>query len=156
MYQSFIKVQGSVRLILKDKEGNILQDTGFQENIITNTGKAAIAGLMGNVGAVAAFGWLAVGTSSTAVTAADTTLGAEIVDTGLARAAATMTRSTTTTTNDTLQFDYTWTATGVKTIQEIGAFNASSSGVMVGHKLTGAITTANTNTLVATYKIIFS
>lgn len=138
------------------KRYGVLQlDTGFGDNIITSVGKAAIAGLAGNTGAVTAFSYVAVGTSSSAVSASDTTLGAEITDTGLARTTATVSRVTTTTTNDTLQFAYTWSASGTKTVQEFGVFNASSAGVMLNHYLTGALALVNTNTLVVTYKVIF-
>jgi len=89
-----------------------------------------------------AFSYLAVGTSSTAVAITDTTLNAEITDTGLARASATVSRVTTTVTNDTLQLTYTWTASGVKSIQEIGILNAASTGILLSHALTGTITTA--------------
>ncbi len=151
-----IKIIGKVRLEIYDSEGNLKSDTGFLNNIITNAGKAAVAGLVGNTGSITAFSYLALGTSATVVAAADTTLGAEIVDTGLARTTATASRTTTTVANDTLNFVYTWTATGVKTIQEVGIFNASSAGTMLGHKLTGAQTTANGDQINVTYTIQFS
>jgi len=151
-----VKIQGFVRLVVKDKDGNVIQDTGFKKNVITNGALAVFSGLVGNTGAQTAFTYLALGTDSTVAAASQTALGAEIVDTGLARHAATVTRSTTTQTNDTLQLDWTWTATGSKTVVEIGMFNASSSGVMAARKLTGALSVVNTNTLAATYKIVFS
>lgn len=151
-----IKITGIVRLIVKDKFGNIKDDSGWMKNTITNAALAVFSGLIGNVGSQTAFSYLALGTSTTAAAASQTTLVAEITDTGLSRAAATVTRSTTTQTNDTLQFDHTWTATGNKTVEEIGVFNASSSGVMAGRKVTGSKVMTNTDTLVATYKLIFS
>jgi hypothetical protein len=156
MEKESTKISGYVRLVVKNKEGNILQDTGFQKNTITNGALAVFSGLVGATGAQTAFTYLAVGTDATAALASQTTLIAEISDSGLARHAATITRSTTTQTNDTLQLDYTWTVTGSKTVNEIGVFNASSSGVMAARKVTGAISVANGNSLLATYKIIFS
>jgi hypothetical protein len=150
-----IKIVGKVRLQVFDKDGNIKSDTGFKKNIITNAGKAQIALLAGDATAIP-FTYLAVGTSSTAVAVTDTTLGAEITDTGLARASATVSRTTTSVTNDTLQLTYTWTASGAKTIQEVGIFNASSSGTMLGHKLTGATTVANLDLVAMTYTVQFS
>ncbi len=138
------------------KHGKLLVDTGFSTNVITTVGKAAMAGLLGNTGGVTAFTYLAIGTSNTTPTAADTTLGAEIIDTGLARTIATVSRITTSTTNDTTQYTYTWTASGAKTIQEIGILNASSSGTLLAHKLTNPLTTANGNAVLATYTIQFS
>lgn len=151
-----LKIQGQCRLKIKDKDGKILFDTSFIKNKITNASLAVISGLVGNTGSQTAFTYLAVGTSSTAVSAAHTALQAEITDTGLARTTATITRSTTTQTNDTLQLDYTWTATGSKTVEEIGVLNAASSGVMLGRLLTTSLVLASTNVLQATYKVIFS
>ena len=121
-----------------------------------NAALAVFSGLAGNTGAQTAFTYLAVGTSSTAVSASQTTLGAEITDSGLARAAATVSRVTTTQTNDTLQLAYTWTASGSKTVEEIGYFNASSSGVMGGRALTTTKTLVNGETLAAVYQVKFS
>lgn len=123
-----------------------------RKNKMTNTSLAVISGLVGNTGAQTAFTYLALGTSSTAVSAAHTTLQAEITDTGLARAAATISRSTTTQTNDTLQLDYEWTASGAKSIEEIGIFNAASTGVMLARALTTTLTTVANTVVVATYK----
>lgn len=138
------------------KDGVVLQDTGWLDNLGMNARLAVVAGLYGVTGSQTGFTYLALGTSSTAVAATQTTLGAEIVDTALTRSAATVTRITTNQTNDTTQLVYTWTASGSKTVQEIGYFNASSSGVMGGRALTGSLVLANTIQLQATYQIIHS
>lgn len=153
--ESGFKIIGKVRLVCRDKNGNILWDTGFIKNKITNVSFAVIAGLMGNTGSQVAFGYLAVGTSSSAESAASTALGAEVSNHGLARAAATVSRVTTTQTNDTLQLVYTWTASGGSsdTIQEIGIFNDATVGVMLGRKLTGSKTVNSGEQLTATYKV---
>lgn len=134
--------------------GLVLQDTGFSNNIITTVGKALIAGLIRGSGTAATY--IAVGTSTTAVAVGDTTLGAEITDSGLARVAATTSATTTSTTNDTAQYTTTWTVSGTKTVQEAGLFNAASTGTLLGHKLTGAISVVNGNVLVGTYSIQIS
>lgn len=151
-----IKIKGYVEIELRDKDGLLKLKTKGR-NLITNAALAAISGLVGNTGSQTAFTYLAVGTSATAALAADTTLGAEVTDTGLARAAATVSRVTTTQTNDTLQLAYTWTASGSKTLAETGIFNAASSGVMLGHKiLSTTIAVANGDSLTITYKVQFS
>lgn len=149
-----IKVEGFVTLKVFDKDGN-LKSEHSGKNVITKAGLAQLALLAGNASAVP-FTYLALGTDNTAVTPDDTALGAEITDTGLARAAATISRTTTTVTNDTLRAVYTWTATGVQTIEECGLFNASSGGTMLAHKLTGSTTTASTDQVYITYDIKFS
>lgn len=150
-----LNMEGKIRLQVFTKDGELKDDTGWIKNIITNAGKAQLALLAGDASATP-FTYLAVGTSATAVAATDTTLTAEITDTGLARAAGTVSRVTTTVTNDTLQVTYTWTATGNKTVEEVGLFNASSAGTMLGHALTTTKTLVNTDILVGTYQVKFS
>lgn len=150
------KLGGRFNLVCRDAQGNIKWETDWFDNSIMNVGFAALSGLAGNTGAQTAFTFLAVGTSNTAVVASQTTLVAEVVDTGLARAAATVSRVTTTQTNDTLQLTYTWTASGTKTIEEIGVFNAASSGVMLARALTTSKAMVNTDQLTGTYQIKFS
>lgn len=133
------------------QKGIVKQELDFY-NKMTNASLAAISGLVGNTGSQNAFTFLAVGTSNTAVSAAHTALQAEIVDSGLARASATVSRVTTTQTNDTLQLQKQWTVTGTKTIEEVGIFNASSTGVMLARALTGSLSVVNTNLITATYK----
>lgn len=150
-----LKTKGIVELTIKDIHGNV-RDHSIIENLTMNAALAVFSGLIGNTGSQTAFTYLALGTSSTAVAASQTTLGAEITDSGLARAAATVSRVTTNQTNDTLQLTYTWTASGSKTIEEIGYFNAASSGVMGGRALTTTKTMVNGEQMIATYKIIFT
>lgn len=149
-----IKVEGFVTLQIYDKDGH-LKSESKGHNIITKAGLAQLALLAGDATAVP-FTYLALGTGDTAVTADDTALEAEITDTGLARAAATISRTTTTLTNDTLRATYTWTASGAKTIEECGLFNASSAGTMLGHKLTGSKVTANGDEVIVIYDIKFA
>ena len=150
-----LTIKGMIRLVCHDKDGNLKWDTGFISNGITTAGKAQIALLAGDSSAVP-FTYLAVGTSSTAFSASQTALQAEITDSGLARASATVTRVTTTTTNDTLQLVKSWSVTGSKTIEEVGIFNDSSAGTMLGRALTGTKALVNGDTMTETYKVIFS
>ncbi len=155
MNEQSIKVRGIAQIRMVHPDGSVYESP-WVENIITTVGKAAISGLVGNTGAQTAFGYLALGTSATAVAIGDTTLGAELSTLGLSRAAATVSRVTTTTTNDTLQLLYTWTASGSTTVQEVGIFNAASSGVMLSHLLSGGWAVINGTSLQLTYKVIFA
>jgi hypothetical protein len=121
--------------------------------VMTDAGKAARAGLTNGVGSISAFTYIALGTSGTTPAAGDTALGAEISTNSLARAAATCTRVTTSVSNDTSQWAYTWTASGASTVNEVGIFNASSAGTMLIHDLIGPITTANGFQLTVTCKV---
>lgn len=124
-------------------------------NLITSAGKAQLALLAGDASATP-FTYLALGSSTTAPEIGQTALIAEITTNGLGRAAATVSRVTTDVTNDTLQLTYTWTATGSVTVEEIGIFNASSSGVMLGRALTQTKSLVNTEQITAIYKVKFA
>lgn len=125
-------------------------------NLITSAGKAGLASRLNGSGAEAVFSYLAVGTGTGAAAVGDTTLGTEIVDSGLARAAATCTRVTTSVTNDTAQLDKTWSVTGTKAVTEVGAFNASSGGVLLGRQVFSAINVVNGDSLQLIYKFQIS
>lgn len=150
------KTQGFVRLECRDRNGELKWDTGFMKNLGTNARLAVLSGLAGNTGTQTAFTYLALGTSSTAVSAAHTALQAEITDTGLQRASGIISRVTTTQTNDTLQLVKSWTSTGTKTVEEIGVFNDPTAGVMAGRCVTGSKSLVSGDVLTATYKIVFS
>ena len=92
---------------------------------LTNAGFARIAALIG-----ADTLYLAVGTGTTAFTATKTALTTELTDSGLERASATVTYSTTNVTNDTVNAAHTWTASAAKTVGEIGLLNAASTGTL--------------------------
>ncbi len=149
-----IKLTGKYEMICTDKDGN-LKWRDVVENLVTNAGKAQLALLAGDATATP-FTYIAVGTSTTAVAVTDTTLTAEIVDTGLQRVAGTVTRITTSVTNDTYKVSTTFTATGTKTVEEVGVFNASSAGTMLSHALTGSKALASTDNLAVNYTLQFS
>lgn len=155
-YSSAVKVRGFVECVQYDTDGSILKKMDFSENIVTNAGLAAIAGLVGNTGAITAFSYIALGTDSTAAAASQTTLVAETAVSGLTRTAATVSRVTTTQTNDTLQFVYAFTAAGSADIKEVGIFNASSSGTMLARKVVTTFSLASGQGFTVTYKIVFS
>lgn len=149
-----ITISGRIDFEIRKADGS-LKEAWSVKNTIVNAGKAQIALLAGDASATP-FTYLAVGTSNTAPAASQTALQAEITDTGLARAAGTVSRTTTSVTNDTYQITYTWTASGSKTVEEIGIFNAASTGTMLGRALTTSRSVINGETLTATYKVSFA
>lgn len=122
-----------------------------QHNLFVNAGIANLTALMGGVGTPSVFGYLEVGTGTTAAAAAQTTLETAITDSGLARAASTNTQVTTTVANDTLRMTKTWAVTGTKAITEIGAFDAAVAGNMAGRSVFSAINVVNGYTFIGTY-----
>jgi len=149
------KIAGKVKLDCHNSDGSLKWTTGWINNGICNEGKAQIALLAGD-GTATAFTYLAVGTSSTAFAASQTALQGEISTNGLSRASATVSRVTTTVTNDTLQLTKTWSVSGSSTVEEIGIFNAASNGTMLGRALTGTKAVVNGETLAATYQVKFA
>lgn len=155
MIQETLKqLKGTYDFTITDVNGKI-RDSWSVENLVTNAGFAQLALLAGDASATP-FTYIAVGTSATAPAVTDTTLTAEIVDTGLARVAGTVSRVTTTVTNDSYRITTTWTATGSKTIEEVGVFNASSAGTMLSHALTTSKAVSNGETLTGTYTLKFA
>ena len=75
--------------------------------------------------------YIAVGTDATAFAKTQTALVAESVASGLTRAAATVSVTTTTASNDTLHCTKTFTSGATATITEVGLFNASSGVTMM-------------------------
>ena len=149
-----IKFDGVYTIEVRDKDGK-LKDKEVVENLIVNAGLAEIAGLVGNTGSPTAFTYLAVGSASTAAAATDTILETELTDGGLERAAATVTRATTTTTNDTLQLVKTFSVTGTKTVREVGVFNDASVGTMLSRSvLTSDKNLESGDTFTLTYQLI--
>lgn len=149
-----IKIKGTYYFKIYGVDGK-LRDEFKVDNIVTNAGKAQLALLAGDASATP-FTYLAVGTSTTAVAASQTALVAEISTSGLARASGTVSRVTTTVTNDTLQVTKTWTASGSVTVEEVGLFNASSAGTMLSRALTGTKSLVNGETLATTYTCSFA
>ena len=114
-----LKVVGSLKMILSDKDGNIKEERDLK-NLVVDTGKAFIINAL-KASSTSPFNWIAIGTDSTYQNTSNTQLGAEI-----ARVA---------TTNTTTTSSITYTAVfapgvGTGTIVESGIFNSSSSGTM--------------------------
>jgi hypothetical protein len=120
---------------------------------ITTAGKNAIARMIGGTVAVADFDYLALGTSADAFTIAQTALVAEITTDGMARAQdASPTAATA-----VLSIDYEWTATGSKTLNEVGLFNHNTTGTMLGRTVLDApIEMVTDSTYKHTYTITVS
>lgn len=122
-------------------------------NLVTNAGKAAVAGLIIATGFTDAFDYIEVGTGTTAAAAGDTALETAITDSGLARVLATLSRVTTDVTNDTAQLTTTFSVTGTKAVTESGIFSASSSGTLLARQVFSAINVVNGDSLQITWKI---
>lgn len=99
-------------------------------DVITTVGRAQAAGYLAGSGVVAQINtyYGNVGTGAGTAAIADTTLFTEV---GTARIAITPTRVTTTQTNDTAQYVFTFTAASGVSVTNAGYFTASSGGVLM-------------------------
>lgn len=126
------------------------------ENLTPNTGLAAFIKRIGGDVSTNGFTYLALGTGTTAANATDTSLETEITDSGLARASATVSYETTTTTGDTLQLYKSFTATGSKNVTEIGILNASSGGTLGGRVVKTAVPLEADDVYSVTYQVVLA
>lgn len=96
-------------------------------DVVTNAGRAHIAGLLSNTVAPPADYFIAWGTGAGTAAVADTTLFTEVD----ARVSSVESRVTTTITNDTAQFVATLTAAAARSITNAGVWTASTAGTLI-------------------------
>ena len=106
----------------------------IEPNLLVTAGKALVASRINGAGSEAAVTFLEVGTGTTAADAADTLLETPILaatDAAFNRQAATVSRETTTTTNDTARLDTTFGPAGTThAVTECGAFNNTTENTV--------------------------
>lgn len=122
-----LKATGKVRITVSNAQGEVTKEFEVP-NLVVDTGKNHIAQkIFATTNSPVAMTHMAIGTSSTAAAAANTTLGAE--------AGRVTLTSTTLTGNSTVRYTATFPAgTGTSTspgIQEAGILNASTAGVLL-------------------------
>lgn len=112
--------------------------TAWLATVFTNAGAAIVSNLMTLAGTTPKYiGW---GTGTTAAAVGDTALQTEAAPTTSGgRTSGTVSRTTTTVTNDTFQVVGTVTATGAAAITEAGLFDAASTGNMLIHSVFSAL-----------------
>ncbi len=136
-------------------------DSFVVANLVTSTGKAAVASRINGSGAEAAFVSIGIGTGTTAASVSDTALetGKAADGTGdsgvhaLASGSVTASRVTTSVTNDTAQLLGTVTFTASMAVTESGVFNANTAGVMLARQVFSAVNVVSTDTLQLTWKV---
>lgn len=147
MAKDKLGLRGEVTLILYDRNGRIKKQETIK-NLIVNTGKAEVASLMGSGLGGTAFGYIAIGTGTTSPAATDTALESETH-----RQAATVTQTTVNVTNDTVQFETTFSFTASYAISEEGIFNDATAGDMLSRVTFGAYNVEDGDQLKIIHKI---
>lgn len=148
-----LKVKGTYSFEIRDVNGDV-RDSWSVDNLVVNGGLAFLSGLLNGTGTVPTY--IALGTDSTAVVGTQVALEAEIVDSGLERAVGATSQVQTTVANDSWQITKTFTATGAKTIEEVGIFNNSSGGTMFSRALTTSKALSNSESIAVSYKVVFA
>lgn len=147
----FIRLRGSLRMVLADLEGNVVQERKI-DNLLVTQGRSWVLGQLESVNIVTSqtIGWLAIGTSSTAPTTADTALGSESVR----NAIGTWVTSTLTVNPPSWQAQVSFaTNQGNTTLAECGLFNSSAVGTMLTHATFSSFVKATSNTLSISYTV---
>jgi hypothetical protein len=133
--------------VAKIRNGEILEELEFP-NTLVNTGKAQVAGLI-NGQVTDFFDYIAIGTGTTAAATTQTALVAEVGT----RASATLSRQTTTFTNDTARLVSTFTFNAATAITEYGIFDASASGTMLSRQVYGTMSMSSGDSLQVTWNV---
>lgn len=143
MLNDTLHMTGALDIVIKNEQGEVKEEIHVP-NLVVTDGKTFIASRMAGTSS-AVMSHMAVGTSSTAPAAGDTTLGGE-----LARVALT---STTPSTNVvTYVGDYP-AGTGTGALQEAGIFNAASAGTMLCRTTFSVINKGASDTMTITWTV---
>jgi hypothetical protein len=155
--QEQVGIKGFIKIDHFDEKG-VLIESVETPNTVTNVGFTEVAGLFCNdvKASYTAFDYIGVGTGVSAATYTNTTLGTEITNSGLARAASTGTLTTENVANDTAQFVHQFSVTAAQAVTESAVFNAASNGTMLCRQTFSAINVANGDTLQISWKITVS
>jgi hypothetical protein len=149
--QEVIRLRGSLRMHLMDLEGNLLEEK-IQDNTVVTVGRAFVLGQLESVNHITSqnFGYIAVGSGTTAPTTGDTGLRLEI--TRLAISAFATTGLTVNPPSWQAQILFA-TSDANTTIAEVGIFNSNSVGTMLARATIASFVKATSNTWAISYTI---
>jgi len=143
-------------LIEHIRNGRVI-DSRLGPNLIVSAGKAGVASRINGSGAEAAFTYIGIGIGTTGALAGDTALETEYDETSTlstTHKSASVSRVTTTVTNDTAQNVVTFNITGAGlAVTESGVFNAATAGTMLARQTFAVINLASGDSLQVTWKI---
>ena len=143
MLTDSVAAKGHLQVLKYNEFGQLAEQRSIP-NLIVAVGKSVIASrLVGNT--IAVFSHMAVGSSNTAVTTSQTSLGTEL---------GRVTLDSTTRTNNTVVYIATFPAgTGTGTLSEAGIFNNSSSGDMLCRTNFNGVVKGVGDTVVITWNV---
>lgn len=150
MFESLIKISGHWHMKLFGPDGALKQEVRG-DNVITTNGKELLAAYLASAAASATvnpFKYVAIGTGTTAESAADTALATELTRT---------TGTASYVSGAIYQVSATFAAgTGTGAITEYGLFNTSSAGTMFNRDVETVINKGASDTLSVTMQVTLS
>lgn len=147
-----VHLRGHFRYILRDGATGRIIETGATENTVATVGRSQVLKMIYSGGNTNSFGWMAVGTTTTAPATSDTGLTSEVSRI----AVGTFDTTNVTSTTPNMNFVASWNTNQANTtLGEVGLFNTSSANAqtLLAHATFATINKANTNTLTITYTI---
>jgi len=154
-----VTLRGWFEMVVINPDGTV-REVREVKNTVVNAGKAQVAGFINSAVSVTSSGvgamrFLAIGSATSATGVADTTMGVEFSSNGGARLVATsLTRVTTSVTNDTAQNVLTFTCSaGTLAVGEAAIFDASSGGNMLSRQPFAVINLTSGDSLQTTWKV---
>lgn len=144
-----IQLPVNVTIEVHDTNTGELLHQEQQHNLVTLVGRNLIRDFLNGTPATGTISHFAVGTSATAPTANDTTLGAEVLR-------DVVTKRTPDAGKLTLQYYLASTAANGNTLQEAGLFNAASGGTLIARVTYQPITKTASITVTLTWDVVIS
>lgn len=149
MIREALSPKGELKIVLRDKDGNI-KDERLVKNLVTTAGKTYIAARMTDTSQPTDMSHMAIGTGSTAAAVSDTTLGTES-----ARVALTGAEGSPST--NTIVYTATFGAgTGTGALREAGVLNASSGGTLLCRTVYDVVNKGADDSITITWTITIS
>jgi len=149
--QDIIALRGCFHIQVKDTEGNVVEDLGVQNTVVT-AGRRWVLQQINSVdhATAQALTHLAVGTSTTAPATSDTALGNE----NSRIAINSFVTSNLTSNPPSWQALASWNTNQANTtLGEVGMFNSNSGGTMLARATFSTVNKTTSNTLSITYTI---
>lgn len=146
-----LRMRGSIRMVLGDLDGNIIEEKNFQ-NLLVTIGRSWVLGQLEsvNIQTSQTITYLAVGSSTVAPLTSDTTLGLEVTRLSI----GTFVTSTLTANPPSWQAQVSFATNQANTtLAECGLFNSSAGGTMLAHATFASFVKATSNTLNISYTI---
>lgn len=149
MIRETLSPKGELKIVLRDKDGNI-KDERLVKNVVTTAGKTYIAARMTDTSQPTDMSHMAIGTGSTAAVVGDTTL-----ETETARVALTGSEGSPST--NTIVYTATFGAgTGTGALREAGVLNAGSSGTLLCRTVYDVVNKGADDSITITWTITIS